>query len=129
MMVFLDHSQTMPPKPGPPPREGGVLLRPHLGFIVSIHHPMKRLQRHGVPGHDQGADGKHHDPPRSRQGFEERIGIPTVVAVALFDPEPVQEGNGTAEQNGARERYGPRGGEEEEVEGQDEGWDEVESKV
>lgn len=68
---------------------------------------MNRLQRHRVRGHDQGADGEHHDPPRGRQGFEERIGIPPVVAVTVFDPEPVRERNGAAEQRGARETDGP----------------------
>lgn len=90
---------------------------------------MNRLHRHGTTGHDQGADGEHHDAPTGVQGLEERIGIPAVAAVALFDPEPVQEGQGAAEQRGAPERDGPRRREEEEVEGQDEGRDQVESEI
>ncbi|MCJ1263296.1 hypothetical protein MMC22_003166 [Lobaria immixta] len=114
------------PRPGPLARGS---LGPQPWFVVSIHDPMNRLQRHGAPGHDQGAGGKHHDPPPGRQRFEERIGIPAVLPVALFDPEPVREGNGAAEQRGARKSDGPRGGEEEEVEGQGGGWYEVESEV
>lgn len=106
-----------------------VLLVSNFGIIGSIHHAVNRTECHCAPGHEQGAGRKHHDPPSGRQGFEERIRIPAVVAVTLFDPEPVRERQKAAEQQRARERDGPRRGEEEEVKGEDDGWDEVESEV
>lgn len=90
---------------------------------------MNSLEGHGVRGHDEGAGGKPDDAPGGGQRLEERIGIPAVVAVALLDPEPVRERNGAAEQRGARERDGPRRRQEQEVEGQHDGGDEVESEV
>ena len=76
---------------------------------------MQGLQSHGAGSHKDGAEGKQNETPRQRQLLEQRVGIPAVVLMAMLDPEPVREGDGAAEEEGAREGNAPCGGEEEEV--------------
>ena len=57
-----------------------------------VVHP---LQRKGAASHDNSTTREETNPASSSQHVEDRIRIPSIVLVALLDPEPVRNGNAT----------------------------------
>lgn len=61
-------------------------------YIDAVVHP---LQRKSAASHDDSTTREETNPASSAQHIEDGIRIPSIVLVALLNPEPVRNGNAT----------------------------------
>lgn len=69
--------------------------RPRLLALQAIDPSVQPLQQASAGRHRQGRKGKQQHALAGAQQFEQRIRVPAVVLVAVLDPRPVREGQGS----------------------------------
>ena len=102
---------------------------PRRSRLPPVNNPIKPHQRPCRRRHQPRARRKQSHPSMRAQRVENRIRVELVVRVALLDPEPVPESDARGETQSGERGDGVGRGEEEEVEDEREGGDEVEREV
>ena len=103
--------------------------RPLLQPLKPIESAINTPQTNHTSRKDHRRKTKERHPLFSCRQLEDGIGVPSILAVAVFDPKPVGEGEDAAEGEGGKEGYGPGRGEEEQIGDEEEGGDYVEPDV
>ena len=97
--------------------------------FLPIHLLIESFQHHGAPRHDQCAQREESHPPLRPHHVEDGVGVVSVIPRARFDPRPVQEGEAAGQGERLRRGNGPRRGEEEQVDRQEEAGNGVETQI
>jgi hypothetical protein len=97
--------------------------------LPPINNPIKPHQRPRRQRHQPRARSKQSHPSRRAQHIEDRVRVELVVSVALLDPEPIPKSYERGQAESGEDGDGVRRREEQEVEDEREGGDEVEGEV